>query len=195
MKNLSQMKIVINTETQAKLVSLNEALAQVHDPLTHHMWCSSDLPFLGSLTAFNPGDEPIVSWKAVNLNGDFLGQIELHHNQFGWILARLWVKREWRRIGLARSLKSTALDYAFTRSDVVGAFCDTRNEASWNLQTSMGFRPIKLWADAKCKLLTVSKEDYEIYKLAIKPLLNLQKQAPATVSNPLHCDPSIPSRP
>ena len=194
MKNLSQVTIVINTETKAKLDSLNAASAQVDDPLTHHMWCSSALPFQSSISAFIPGDEPIVSWTALCLNGDFLGQIELHNNRFGWILARLWVNKEWRRIGLARNLWLTALDYAFTRTDVVGAFCDTRNEASRNLQTSTGFRPIKLWADAKCELLSVSKEDYETYKWAIKPL-NLQKPAPVTVSNLLHCDPSIPARP
>lgn len=194
MKNLSQVNIVINTETRAKLDSLNAASAQVDDPLTHHMWCSSALPSQSSISAFIPGDEPIVSWTAVCLNGDFLGQIELHNNRFGWILARLWVNKEWRRIGLARSLWLTALDYAFTRTDVVGAFCDTRNEASRNLQTSTGFRPIKLWADAKCELLSVSKEDYETYKWAIKPL-NLQKPAPVTVSNLLHRDPSIPARP
>ena len=194
MKNLSQVTIVINTETRAKLDSLNAASAQVDDPLTHHMWCSSALPSQSSISAFIPGDEPIVSWTAVCLNGDFLGQIELHNNRFGWILARLWVNKEWRRIGLARSLWLTALDYAFTRTDVVGAFCDTRNEASRNLQTSMGFRPIKLWADAKCELLSVSKEDYETYKWAIKPL-NLQKLAPVIVSNLLHRDPSIPARP
>ena len=194
MKNLSQVNIVINTETRAKLDSLNAASAQVDDPLTHHMWCSSALPSQSSISAFIPGDEPIVSWTAVCLNGDFLGQIELHNNRFGWILARLWVNKEWRRIGLARSLWLTALDYAFTRTDVVGAFCDTRNEASRNLQTSMGFRPIKLWADAKCELLSVSKEDYETYKWAIKPL-NLQKLAPVIVSNLLHRDPSIPARP
>lgn len=194
MKNLSQVNIVINTETRAKLDSLNAASAQVDDPLTHHMWCSSALPSQSSISAFIPGDEPIVSWTAVCLNGDFLGQIELHNNRFGWILARLWVNKEWRRIGLARSLWLTALDYAFTRTDVVGAFCDTRNEASRNLQTSTGFRPIKLWADAKCELLSVSKEDYETYKWAIKPL-NLQKLAPVIVSNLLHRDPSIPARP
>lgn len=194
MKNLSQVNIVINTETRAKLDSLNAASAQVDDPLTHHMWCSSALPSQSSISAFIPGDEPIVSWTALCLNGDFLGQIELHNNRFGWILARLWVNKEWRRIGLARSLWLTALDYAFTRTDVVGAFCDTRNEASRNLQTSTGFRPIKLWADAKCELLSVSKEDYETYKWAIKPL-NLQKPAPVTVSNLLHRDPSIPARP
>lgn len=155
---------------------------------------SSALPSQSSISAFIPGDEPIVSWTAVCLNGDFLGQIELHNNRFGWILARLWVNKEWRRIGLARSLWLTALDYAFTRTDVVGAFCDTRNEASRNLQTSTGFRPIKLWADAKCELLSVSKEDYETYKWAIKPL-NLQKLAPVIVSNLLHRDPSIPARP
>lgn len=194
MKNLSQVNIVINTETRAKLDSLNAASAQVDDPLTHHMWCSSALPSQSSISAFIPGDEPIVSWTAVCPNGDFLGQIELHNNRFGWILARLWVNKEWRRIGLARSLWLTALDYAFTRTDVVGAFCDTRNEASRNLQTSTGFRPIKLWADAKCELLSVSKEDYETYKWAIKPL-NLQKLAPVIVSNLLHRDPSIPARP
>lgn len=195
MKNLHHITTTMNISTQDKLNSLNAALMQVDDRLIHHMWCSGELPFMTPLAEFNTGDEPVVSWTLRCPDEGFIGQIELHNNRFGWILARLWIKKDWRGCGLARTLWSTAVDHAFDHADVVGAFCDDRNEASLNLQTSMAFKPTKRWVEQKCVLLTANKEDYEIYKQTVKPLLMLQKPAPTPCANPLLSALSNPATP
>lgn len=193
MKNPDQISIVVNMTTQDKLDSMNAALMMMDSQLTHLMWCGGTAPFLTPLIEFKPGDEPIVSWTAKGTDDDVVGQVELHHNRFGWILARLWTRNDWRRRGLARTLWSTALDYAFGSADEVGAFCDLRNYASKSLQLSMGFRPTMRWVDNQIELLTISKVDYDIYKWAVAPLVKPQKPVLTPCANLLQFAQSNPA--
>ncbi len=195
MKDLSQLSITCNVETQAKLDSLNAANMQIEDRRTHHWWCAGMLPFMNPTPAFRPGDEPVLSWTAREANGEFVGQVELHQNGFGWILARLWVKKEWRRCGLARLMWTMALIHAFERTEVVGAFCDSRNTPSKNLQTSMGFRPVRAWPERQCELLMVNREKFAQYLKKAGLPAKRKVQAPGLSATLPRPGLSVPARP
>lgn len=178
MTDLDQLMIDINTRTPDKLNSTNAVLLRIDDPMVHLMWCSGELPFKNTIAVFNAGDEPVVSWTARGLHDKFVGQVELHNNRFGWVVARLWVNEEWRRCGLARKLQTIAMDYAFQFTNAVKIFCDVRNAASWDLQTSMGFKTIHHWPEAQTSLRAVSRPDYDKYKLSVRLRLNPEALAP-----------------
>lgn len=160
MKDLKHLCIVAKTRTQDKLDSLNRVNSAIADPQVHRMWCGGEVPFGSRLANFESGTEPLICWTAEDEHGIQVGHAELHHNQFGWVLARLWVDEQWRRVGLARKLWLKALDHAFQHTNHAGCFCDFKNLASKRLQLSMGFKVRRQWPEANLEFLSIDRTTY-----------------------------------
>ena len=130
-----QLKII----GQDQLQSLNEVLVQISDLKEHRYWCSEGLPFKQAISEFPANEKPIFCWSATSEQGSVVGHMELHNNQFGWIIARGWGHPDYRRRGLARAMYLNTLEFASGFTDRVGAFCYHLNEASKNLLLDLGF--------------------------------------------------------
>lgn len=160
MKDLKSLRIIAKTRSEDKLNCLNWVNSTITDQHVHRMWCGNELPFGSKLEKFELSAEPLICWIAEDKQGIQVGHAELHHNEYGWVLARLWVDEQWRRVGLARKLWLKALDHAFQHTDHAGCFCDFENLASKRLQLSMGFKVRRQWPEANIEFLSIDRATY-----------------------------------
>lgn len=139
-----------------QLQSLNKVLEQIADTQEHHVWCSSHLPFRQAISEFPQGDKPTFSWSATDYQGETIGHMELHQNRHGWVIARVWVHRNHRRLGLARAMYMNVLEFASSFTSRVGAFCFESNEPSKRLLLSLGFTRVGSVPEQKLELFAAS---------------------------------------
>ena len=143
MKYDSRPAIQLKINGRDQLQSLNEVLLQITDLKEHRYWCSEGLPFRQAISEFPVNDKPVFCWSATSKQGAVVGHMELHNNQFGWVIARVWVHPDYRRQGLARAMYLNTLSFASGFTNQVGAFCYHLNEASKNLLLDLGFTCIE----------------------------------------------------
>ncbi|HEX4842552.1 MAG TPA: GNAT family N-acetyltransferase [Limnobacter sp.] len=153
--------VTMHALTTEKLASVNAVNSQITDPQEHLYWCSDSVPFGKQLHAFASGDEPVVCWTASNHEDAVVGHLELHHNEFGWVIARVWVHAAWRRTGVARALYLCALALVFRHADTAACFCYSNNHPSKNLQKSLGFEEVPDWEHQTIDLLKLGRACFE----------------------------------
>ncbi len=141
MNKLTEISFHFNIQTEEKLRCLNDVIDKMDSWSEHQFWCGNEIPFKANIDRFEPGTEPIASWVAKTPSGEQVAYLETYNTWHGRILARLWVDPAFRRLGIARKLRLTALNCLFSAgADDVGSFCDKQNLASKNLQLSMEFK-------------------------------------------------------
>ena len=141
MKAAPQIQIEMKTSTQDKLACLNQVLLAIDSEVEHFMWNAGASRMGEKVSQFDLGDEPVVLWSVTDTSGNCVGHLELHNNQFGWVIARVWTRRDFRRHGLARLLYRRAFSYGFAQSETIGVFCFDYNYPSRNLILNLGFEP------------------------------------------------------
>lgn len=141
MKAAPKIQIEMKISTEDKLTCLNRVLMAIDDKIEHFMWNGGGLKMGEPVDQFDVGDEPVVLWQACDAAENCVAHLELHNNQFGWVVARVWVRKDFRRHGLARLLYRRAFNYGFAHSETIGVFCFDYNYPSRNLILDLGFQP------------------------------------------------------
>lgn len=139
MKAPNKLLIQLKTKPDDLLQGVNNALEHITDEDEHLMWCSGGMPFKQTIAAFRDGDKPVCCWLATDPSGKAIGHMELHNNQYGWVIARVWVHADWRRQGVARAMYIKALTYTASYTRKIGAFCYSTNHPSKKLLLDLGF--------------------------------------------------------
>lgn len=165
MNNLAEISFHFNIQTEEKLRCLNDVINRIDSWSEHQFWCGGEIPFKANIDRFEPGTEPIASWVARTPSGEQIAYLETYNTWHGRILARLWVDPDFRRLGIARKLRLTALKCLFSAgADYVGSFCHKQNLASKNLQLSMEFKVAPSPIGTTDEYLRIDRDGYSKLK-------------------------------
>lgn len=141
------MYTICSVSEYAEMIAyLNEAATWIQDPIEFKNWTDRDFEFGKPIAKFLDYGIP-KEVLALQQEGYMVAYAELHHNAFGWVIARVLVHPQQRKKGLARQIMKACIDRVFENNFVVSLFCVLDNIPAKTLYQSLGFSELEKYPE------------------------------------------------
>ena len=159
---LSEIKLLsihVLTESPEILKAVNEARLWAGERAQHEAWTGQQLPFGRPVEQFPVGQKP-QEVCICKTQSQLRAYAEIHHNEFGWVVARMIVHPEHRGSGIGWMTLNHALTRIFTQSAVAHLFVSTDNSRALGLYQQVGFLITAHYPDDRVYLMRLEKQHY-----------------------------------
>lgn len=156
------------THSDEILCLVNQAALWVQSEEEHVLWSGTELPYRKTITEFTPHSQPFEVC-ALEIAAQLVGYLEVHQNQFGWVVARILVRPDYRRRGYCQKMLAAVLPRIFTKSNAVNMFVGFGNNNALRLYERLGFVRIGSYPEDGVDRLLLLKDQY--FLISVKKLL------------------------